>query len=63
MMYFLLLVIVLLGFLGLAQSPVKVFELHSITVFVKDELNNCTLSLFRLAISVFWASPRWACGC
>jgi hypothetical protein len=31
-MYYLVLAILLLGFLGLAQSPVKVFKFHSVTV-------------------------------
>ena len=40
MMYFLVLAILLLGFLGVAQSLVKVFKFHSVTVVVKDESNN-----------------------
>jgi len=54
MMYFLVLVILLLGFLGLAQSPVKVFEFHSVTVFVKDELNNPAKGAFVKAFSPEW---------
>jgi hypothetical protein len=40
MMYYLVLVILLLGFLGLAQPPVKVFEFRNVAVFVSDELSS-----------------------
>jgi len=54
MMYYLVLAILLLGFLGVAQSPVKVFKFHSVTVFVKDESNNPAKGALVKAFSPEW---------
>jgi len=36
------------------RSPVKVFESHSVTVFVKDELNNSAEEALIKAFSLEW---------
>ena len=53
-MYFLVLAILLLDFLGVAQSPVKVFKFHNVTVFVKDESNNPAKGALVKAFSPVW---------
>jgi hypothetical protein len=39
---------------GSCVAPVKVFESHSVTVFVKDELNNSAEEALIKAFSLEW---------